>query len=267
VATEQVTASQPVKRTRKPAKLTVSKVTNILWDSAWEALVLGFLVVIFGSIALGFVSGVWRDVTPSLPPGIGSEPKLEAEGSPLNFSFFREHRHALIFLVLFCGITAGRLLKYSRSDNHRRAAAWAKRVFQRISDQWFGLIVLNAFVSVIAVTIIKFTQQFTLTAFLWHICGDLVTALIRNVANLFSTDAVQYVENLMGWYKVNQPRFLFWLLYTAAICDDLGLPNYKTLGRFLWHRFFKREEPGAALAAAHSSSKESDERQGPDDKV
>jgi len=263
---EQLVASKPIKRLRKPAKLTASKVTNILWDSAWEALVLGFLVVIFGSITFGLVSGLWRDMTPSLPPGIGSEPKLEAEGSPLNFSFLREHRNALIFLVLFSGITAGRLLEYSRSDNHRRAAAWAKRVFQRISDQWLGLIVLNAFVTVIAVTIIKFTQQFTLTAFLWHILGDLVTALIRNVANLFSTDAVQYVENLVGWYKVNQPRFLFWLLYTAAICDDLGLPNYKSLGRFLWRRFFKREQPAPALTTDISSSKESDEPQESDNR-
>jgi len=122
-------------------------------------------------------------------------------------------------------------------------------------------------VTVIAVMIIKFTQQFTLTAFLWHIVGDLVTALIRNVANLFSTDAVQYVENLIGWYKANQPRFLFWLLYTAAICDDMGLPNYKTLGKFLWRRFFKREQPAAALATDTSRSKESDQHQAPDHKL
>src|SRR5687768_53050 len=129
---EQVTASHPVKRSRKPAKLTVSKVTDILWDSALEALILGFFVVIFGSLVFGFVSGVWRDMTPSLPPGLGSEPKLEAEGSPFSFSFFRQHQNALVFLVLFSGITAGRLLKYSRNDDQRRAVAWAKRAFRRI---------------------------------------------------------------------------------------------------------------------------------------
>jgi hypothetical protein len=262
---EQLAASKSTKRPRKPKALTPSKVTEILWESAWEALILGFLVVIFGSITFGLVSGLWRDMTPSLPPGLGSEPKLEAEGSALNFNFLRQHRNALIFLVLFCGITAGRLLRYSRSDNHRRAAAWAKRVFQRISDQWFGLIVLNAFVTVIAVTLIKFTQQFTLTAFLWHILGDLVTALIQAFAKLFSTDAVTYGESLVAWYKINQPRFLFWLLYTAAICDDLGLPNYKTLGRFLWRRFFKREQPTPALATASLNANENDEPQAPDD--
>jgi len=264
VATEQVTG--PIKRTRKPKKLTPSKVTDILWDSAWEAFVLGIIVVIFGSIAFGFVSAVWGEMTPSLPPGLETEPKLEAEGSALDFSFFREHSYALIFLALFCGITAGRLLKYSRNEDQRRAAAWARRTFRRISDNWFGLIVVNAFVTVIAVAIIQFTQQFTLTAFLWHIVGDLVTALLQAVVNLFSTDAVTYVKNLVAWYKVNQPRFLFWLLYTAAICDDLGLPNYKTFGKFLWRRFFKREQPAAALAPDASSSKENDECQA-DDKL
>ena len=263
---EQLVASKPIKRSRKPAKLTLSRVTNILWDSAWEALVLGFLVVIFGSIAFGFVSAVWRDMTPSLPPGLGSEPKLEAEGSPLDFSFLREHRNALVFLVLFGGITAGRLLKYSPGEDQRRAAAWGKRVFKRISDQWFGLIVLNAFVTVIAVAIIKFTQQFTLTAFLWHIVGDMVTALLQAIAKLFSADAVTYVKNLVAWYKANQPRLLFWLLYTAAICDDLGLPNYKTLGRFLRRRFFKSQRPAATPAPGASNSKENDGRPAPDDK-
>ncbi len=262
---EPLAPSQPVKRSRKPAKLTVSKVTNILWDSAWEALVLGIVVSILGSLALNFVSGVWRDMTPSLPPGFESEPKLEAEGSPpLDFSFLREHRYALIFLVLFCGITAGRLLQYSRNQDQRRAVARVNKAFRRLSDNWFGLIVINAFLTVIAVAIIQFTQQFTLTAFLWHIVGDLITALLEAVAKLFSTDAVTYVKNLVAWYKVNQPRFLFWLLYTAAICDDLGLPNYKTFGRFLWRRFFKRPQPAAALNPAPSSSKESDEVQAPD---
>ncbi len=254
---EQLAASQPVRRSRNPRKLTLSRVTDILWDSAVEALILGFIVVIFGSVVFDFVSGLWRDMTPSLPPGLGSEPKLEAEGSLLNFSFLREHRNALIFLVLFCGITAGRLVKYSRSDDQRRAVVWAKRACRRICDQWFSLIVINAFLTVIAVMIIQLTQQFTLTAFLWHILGDLVTAVIQAVAKLFSADAVEYTKNLAAWYRINQPRFLFWLLYTAAVCDDLGLPNYKTLGKFLWRRFFKREQP----------PKESDKCQTADDKL
>jgi L-ascorbate metabolism protein UlaG (beta-lactamase superfamily) len=38
------------------------------------------------------------------------------------------------------------------------------------------------------------------------------------------------------------------LLYSAAICDDLGLPNYKTLGRYLSRRLKKRKPPVAAAS-------------------
>jgi hypothetical protein len=47
------------------------------------------------------------------------------------------------------------------------------------------------------------------------------------------------VERWSTWYGVNQTKFAFWLLYSAALCDDLGLPNYKTLARRAWNRFCK----------------------------
>ena len=47
------------------------------------------------------------------------------------------------------------------------------------------------------------------------------------------------LANLANWYGDNQFKFMFWLFYSAAICDDLGLPNYKALARFLWQRFLK----------------------------
>jgi hypothetical protein len=91
--------------------------------------------------------------------------------------------------------------------------------------------------------IIQVTQQFTFTQFLWNILGDLVRAGLQAITTLFPTGAVSFVESFVHWYKANHYRFIFWLLYTAAICDDLGLPNYKALGRFLWRRFFKHKHP------------------------
>jgi hypothetical protein len=56
------------------------------------------------------------------------------------------------------------------------------------------------------------------------------------------------VERWFSWYGANQAKFAFWLLYSAALCDDLGLPNYKTLARRPWNRFSKefqrRKVPG-----------------------
>jgi hypothetical protein len=264
---EQLVASQSTKRSRTPKALTFTRASEILWESAWEALILAFLVLVFGSIAFGLVSGLWRDMTPTLPPALTGEPKLEAEGSALSFSFLRQNRFGLIFLVLFSGIVAGRLLKYSRSEPQRRAAAQAGRIFRRVSDQWFSLVVINALLALVGLTIIQFTRQFTLTQFLWNILGDLVRAGVQATATLFPAGVVSFIEGFVAWYGTNQYKFIFWLLYTAAICDDLGLPNYKALGRFLWRRFFKREQPAVALATAPLSAKESDERQAPDDKL
>ncbi len=244
---EQLVASQSTERSTAPKALTFAKATGILWESAWEALILAFLVLIFGSIAFGLVSGLWHDMTPSLPPGLTGEPKLEAEGSRLDFSFFRQNRLGLIFLVLFSGVAGSRLLKYSRSEDQQRAVARVTRIFRRVSDQWFSLVVINAFLALGAVMIIQVTQQFTLTQFLWNILGDLVRAGLQAIATLFPAGAVNFVEGFVAWYKVNHFKFLFWLLYTAAICDDLGLPNYKALGRFLWRRVFKREQPVARI--------------------
>ena len=127
------------------------------------------------------------------------------------------------------------------------------RIFRRVSDQWFSLVVINALLALVAVTIIQVTQQFTLTQFLWNILDDLMRAGLQTIATIFPAGAVSFVEGFVAWYKANHYKFIFWLLYTAAICDDLGLPNYKALGRFLWTRFFKHKHPLAQPVASTSN--------------
>jgi hypothetical protein len=249
----ELVASESTNRSRIPEPVTFARATEILWESAWEALILAFLVLIFGSIAFGLVSGVWSEMTPSLPPGFTGQPKLEAEGSALSFSFFRHNRLGLIFLVLFSGIVAGRLLKYSASEDQRRAAAQVARIFRRVSDQWFSLVVINAFLALVGVIIMEFSQQLTLTQLLWNILGDLMRAGLQAIATLLPADAASFLEGFVAWFKANHSKFIFWLLYTAAICDDLGLPNYKALGRLLSRRLLKREHPVARPAISTSN--------------
>jgi uncharacterized integral membrane protein len=241
---EHVLAPPSGERSDRPKALTFGKAKDLLWDSACEAFILTFLVLIFGSIALGLVSAVWRDMAPSLPPVVSGQPTLEAEPpAPQAFSFLRHHRFALTFGILFVGMTTGRLIKYSRNETHRHAAARLTRVFQRVSEQWFSLVVINAFVALVSVFVVQLLQQFSFTQFLWNIFADLVRALLQAIAGGLPAALVDFGEIMVGWYKANHFKFLFWLFYTAAICDDLGLPNYKALGRFLWHRFFKRKQP------------------------
>jgi len=239
----------------KPRPLTFGKATKLLWESAWEAAILAFLVLTFGSIALGIVSGIWRDMTPALPPLVTPDPSLEAEpASKLDFRFFRQHRYALIFAAMFIGVTGGRLLKYTGTPKQQHAAAWAQKAFRRLSEQWFKLIVINALLALVGAMVLQALQQVSFTQVLWNIFRDSILAVIQLVASVFPAGVVNAVELQVAWYKANELKFIFWLLYTAAICDDLGLPNYKTIGRYLSRRFFKRQKT-AETPSAQASTK------------
>ncbi len=236
-----------------PKGLTFSKATEILWDCAWEAVVLAFLVQLMGGIVFGLVSGLWREMTPSLPSGLGRHPIAEADSaSPADFTFFHQHRFALLFAVLFVGKSWGRLARYSGNEDHRNVAARLKRVSRRVSEQWFSLVVGNAFTAFVAVMVLRFTQEFSLTQLVWQLLGDLVRPVIQTISSF--VPGAGLMESLVGWYNDNQFKFAFWLLYSAAICDDLGLPNYKSLGRFLWRRYAKPEEPAARSKAPNLKS-------------
>ena len=102
--------------------------------------------------------------------------------------------------------------------------------------------VINAFIAFGAVVVVKVTQQFSLTHWLWQSVTDLLRSAIYGMASLFPAGVESAVKSLTGWYDDNQFKCMFWLFYSAAICDDLGLPNYKTLGRFLWRRLVRRRK-------------------------
>ena len=234
----------------KPQPLTLSKAIELAWESAWEAAILAFLVLTFGSIALGIVSGIWRDMTPALPPLVTGDPSLEAEpSSKIDFRFLRQHSYALIFAALFIGVTAGRLLNYTGTPKQQHAAAWVQKAFRRLSEQWFKLIVINAILALVGAMVLQALQQISFTQLLWNIFRDSILAVIQFVASVFPAAVVKTVELQVAWYKANELKFIFWLLYTAAICDDLGLPNYKAVGRYISRRFFKPKKPTTTTSA------------------
>lgn len=251
---ETALAPPSARQASQPQPLTVGKAIELVWESACEAAILAFLVLIFGSIALGIVSGIWREMTPALPPLVTSDPSLEAEpSSKIDFRFFRQHRYALIFAAMFIGVTGGRLLKYTGTVRQQHAA-WVQKAFRRISEQWFKLIVINALLALVGAMVLQALQQVSFTQLLWNIFRDSILAVIQLVASVFPATVVNAIELQVAWYKANELKFIFWLLYTAAICDDLGLPNYKTIGRYLSRRFFKRQKT-TETPSAQSSAK------------
>ena len=225
----------------RPAELTFDRVVEVLWDSAWEALILAFLVQLFGSIAVGLVSGLWLEMAPSLPPFFAHQPLAEAgAGAGFKFTFLQQHRLVFLFAVLFVGKSAAQLLRHSGKEEHRQAVARLQGILGRVSGQWFKLVVVNAFTAFVAVMVLQLTQQFSGTQLLWQFVCDLCRPAFQAVVGLLpGAGTASLLENLAAWYGDNQFKFMFWLCYSAAICDDLGLPNYKTLARFLWRRFLK----------------------------
>jgi hypothetical protein len=232
--------------------LTVGKAWSLLWDSAWEALILAFLIQILGGIAFAIVGNIWEQMTPSLPPVLASEPKLEASPkAPPTFHLSTRERFGLIFAVVFAGTALGRLIKYSRNAGHRFAADVSGRVMKRVSEEWFHLVVINALIASIMVSVLHLTSQYTVSKMLWGFVAGGVQPLIQVLLYLLPQALADLIKTLFGWYDANQLKFSFWLLYSAAICDDLGFPNYKALGRWLWRRLKRsRKSSGAKEAGA-----------------
>jgi hypothetical protein len=79
-------------------------------------------------------------------------------------------------------------------------------------------------------------QQFSfsqiLLHWLWAAIGTPIHGILAQVLGK-STDGL---DSWFGWYNANQLKLSFWFFYLTAICDDLGLPNLKTLARWLWRR-------------------------------
>lgn len=224
-------------RSNRPAGPRAGKVGEILWVSAKEALFMAFLIGIFGSIAIGILSGICGDMAPSLPPGLdGHMPSASAPAHWWRASSNAIHRHSFtaLFLALFVAKAALRLARFSSDARQRHAAALALRATRRCSRDWFSLLIKNAFVAFVGVLVLQWGQNFSLTHLLWGAVSDLAHQALEAVERLLGWSQPGLLEKWFSWYGENQTKFVFWLLYSAALCDDLGLPNYKTLARRAW---------------------------------
>jgi hypothetical protein len=234
-----------------PLLLSRDTVATILRESAWNALARAFLVQILVSIAVGFLGGIFREMSPSAPPGFSHGPTSSSGVWHGVGTFVTKNEFWIIFAVLFCIITATRFAHFLRQPKHRKLAAWFLWVHRRISCHWFSLFVTNGITAFIWATIIVAMQQFSWARMFWSVISAMLQPFFQMLAGLIPGEAI--LERWFSWYAYNQPKFLFWLLYSAAICDDLGLPNYKALirwgrrrlKRWFWGRSGEEESLGA----------------------
>jgi hypothetical protein len=146
-----------------------------------------------------------------------------------------------------------RLARYSRNRQHRRFVAALVRINRRMSRDWFSLFVVNGFVAWVSAMVFGIVQQFSWTQILWNVISAALHPVFQMLVSL--APGANWLGRWISWYGQNQVKFVFWLLYSAAICDDLGLPNYKTL--FVWmrrrfKRFIQTAIPGVAKSAEPS---------------
>jgi hypothetical protein len=217
--------------------LTFGKAGSLIWGSACEALVLAFLIHILGSLAFQMLDGILEKMMPSLPPSLVSEPKSNTE-TAVTFRFTKTERFSLILAVVFVAVVMRRMIGHSRYAEHRAVAIW-----DRLREHdWFSLLVINASIASLMAPLVQALEQVAPLKMLWTFMVGILHPAIDAFLNLWPEVTETTIRDLWRWYGANQLRFTFWLLYGAAVCDDLGVPNYKTLGCWFWRRLKKKRK-------------------------
>ena len=90
--------------------------------------------------------------------------------------------------------------------------------------------------------VVYFVGAFSGKFFLNMVLAAVMPTIKAIAAFIFGASIVNFLGGLIDWYGDNQLKFNFWVFYVAAVCDDLGIPNLKTLARFLWRRYRNRNQ-------------------------
>jgi hypothetical protein len=230
---EKPVANVPRENSDPREDLSFANVPAILWECALDAFIKSILATVFGGIAISLAGIVWHKMAPSAPPGFSPKPEAEAR-SPGTWSnweaTFKRNQFVIVFVVIF-GLTLwGRL----GSSHQITCPSRLHKIGKQVSEQWFRLIVINAFGAMISAVVVVWAGQFTLTKLLFGWLVHSVVVGVENVVHqLFGARGGDTALAWFNWYGENQLKFTFWFFYLAAICDDLGFPNLKTLGRWL----------------------------------
>ena len=234
-----------------PGSLSLDAIFSAAWECAVESFVRTILVVVFGNIAIGIASSIWEEMLPSPPPGFEHKPEAEAVApgpGSVGSKWFGDHVFLVTFCLIFLLTLWFRLGKRSPAGLPGKLHPHLARITNDVSQNWFSLVVGNAFGALLSAIIVVWVQQFTLVNLIWHWLLGSLLSVAQNLAHYFvgagtaNTAAVWF-----HWYGDNQLKFTFWFFYLSAICDDLGLPNFKTLGRRLARRILKGRKPAQAL--------------------
>jgi hypothetical protein len=234
------------------ASAPASRVFAIIFDSVTEAFGSAFVIWILGGVAISIADSFAGDMIPSSPPGFSGE-HLNANHAHIRtwWEAVRGNAFGLFFVIFFMhSLWAGFHGKGGGPGKR------AQRIVSNLRENWFELIVSNAITAWGAALMLGFAQNFSVIQMFSHWIWEMVAPVFRQIGG--TTPGPLYSHTLadwFSWYDANQMKLAFWFIYLAGAFDDLGVPNYKTLARWVWRRIQKRKamtipasaKPGATV--------------------
>ena len=214
------------------------QLTEILFESGVEAAVNAFLLLLIGSIALEIVSSIPGPMIPSPPPGF----PVSAECRSVGWwnAVLDQHRFLILAGIIFIPTVWSRLLGRSAFLSETTPKTRWQKMGRRLSGGWFEFVVGNAFGAMISAMVVVWVEQFSIAQLVLQTLGGSVFPPLSEFAGwAIGPTRAQFISDWLSWFGRNQMKFTFWLLYLAAVCDDLGIPNLKTLARWGWSRIKK----------------------------
>jgi hypothetical protein len=215
-------------------------------DCAISAAVNAFVIVLLGQIALGIVSGVVGRMIPSALPGFeGGAGYVSKPGVWWNALF--SLRFKIIYAAVFLVCLRQKLASASPvPSTNGREPRW-QRIGQQFAENWFGSLIGNAFLAMGLAMALAHIPDFSFWKWAWRWFVS-----VTPTPAWLDDGPLTWLNPWLGWYDQNKVKFNFWLIYFAAVCDDFGIPNFKTLARWLWRRWKKRTALPATVPVAES---------------
>jgi len=224
-----------------------AEIPGIVLECAFNAVAQGFIVLVLGGIAVSILGGLLHDKIPSAPPGLGGSINPGAVTAAAWHSVSgvaKANRLWIISAIFFAQAMWIRFYPQSDKKSSSRAAKRLSHAFSELSSNWFSLLIGNAFVASVTAVLVVFAGNFSVTKILLHtFLGGFVDWLTRLGGAVIGTGPMHMIHGQWSWFLANQFKFTFWLLFLGAMLDDLGLPNFKTLGRWLWRRLRRSVRP------------------------
>jgi len=225
---------------------------SCLFDCLVNAAVNAFAIVLLGKIALGIVSGVAGRMIPSALPGFEAS---AGSGYVSNAGFWWDAlftlRFKIFYAIVFLVSLRQQLATASATENARRRGPRWQRIGRRFSENWFGSLIGNAFLAMGLAIALASIPEFSFWKWTWQWVAN-----VTPISKWLDDGPLTWLNPWLGWYDHNKVKFNFWLIYFAAVSDDFGIPNFKTLARWLWRRWQRRPAKLTSVPATPDSPKE-----------